>query len=260
MHSSITAKILALLTIISKSRRPMTFTELVNASGLNKSTLHRLLAICSTEKLVQFNEQRKVYRLGSKLFDLVRDANDGHDIQALALDEMLRLHTLFDSNVTIGVPSGLEVVYLRMLEAKSSISPGPQPGMREPVHCSASGKALLAFLPDKVLDARLAGYGFERFTERTITDATSFRVALDRVREAGFATNDREEYDYFTGISAPVFDYLGEPVAVLNLWGLASRHPLTEMLTWADELMVSANRVTGLIGGVRPNPDKLRAA
>lgn len=238
----------------------MTFTELVNASGLNKSTLHRLLSICCTEKLVQFDEQRKVYRLGSKLFDLVRDAHESHDIQALALDEMLRLYDLFDSNVTIGVPSGLEVVYLRMLEAKSSISPAPQPGMREPVHCSASGKALLAFLPDKVLDTKLSGYGFERFTERTITDPTTFRAALNKVRENGFATNDREEYDYFSGISAPVFDYLGEPVAVLNLWGLTSRHPLTEMLTWADELMISANRVTGLIGGVRPNPDTLRAA
>ncbi len=259
MQSSIIAKILTLLTIISQSRRPMTFTELVHASGMNKSTIHRLLSICLTENLVQQDGQRKVYMLGPKVFDLVRDADDRFDLQALALDEMLRLYSLFGGNVTLGVPSGLEVVYLRMLEAKPVASPAPKPGMREPIHCSASGKALTAFLPDKIIDAKLAGYEFERFTERTITDATTFKAALEHVRNAGFARNDREEYDYFSGISAPIFDYQGNPVAVLNIWCLESQHPLSEMITWADELMVSANRVTDLIGGAPPALEKLRA-
>lgn len=259
MQSSIISKILTLLTIISKARRPMTFTELVQVSGMNKSTIHRLLSICITEGLVQQDGQRKVYLLGQKVFDLARDADDHFDIQALALDEMLRLYSLFGGNVTLGVPSGLEVVYLRMLEAKPVASPAPKPGMREPIHCSASGKALTAFLPDKIIDAKLAGYDFVRFTERTITNPAAFKEALETVRQAGFAYNDREEYDYFSGISAPIFDYLGNPVAVLNIWCLEAQHPVSELLTWADELMISARRVTELIGGTPPDPQRLRA-
>jgi DNA-binding IclR family transcriptional regulator len=255
MQSSIVAKILSLLTIVSQSQKPKTFSELVTASGMNKSTIHRLLGICAEEQLVQFDKQRKVYLLGPKVFDLVRNAYSGYDIQAVALDEMLRLHAQFDGNVTIGIPSGLEVVYLRILEARSSTRSTQQPGMREPIHCSASGKALFAFMPDKVVDAHLANYAFERFTDRTITDAVAFKAALQDVRQAGFAKNDREEYDYFGGISAPIFNYLAEPIAVLNIWCVQAQHPMDEMVGWADALMASADRVTELIGGVRPGND-----
>lgn len=260
MQSSIIAKLLSLLTVISETRKPLTFSELVAKSGLNKSTIHRLLAIAIEEHLVQYDKQRKVYLLGSKIFDLVRTAYNGYDIQAIALDEMMRLHELYGVNVTIGIPSGMDVVYLRILEANQPIGAIQRPGMRERIHCSASGKVLLAFLPDKMIDAKLDGYEFERFTERTITGAEKFRAALDVVRETGIGTNDREEYDHLVGISAPVFNYLSEPIAVLNLWSNHSLHKLTDLKAFAGELTASCERVTALIGGTAPSLDALKGA
>lgn len=252
MQSSIVAKILALVTLISETRTPQTFSELVVNSGLNKSTLHRLLAICAEEKLVQFDKTRKVYLLGPKVFDLVRYAYSGYDIQAVALGEMMRLHALFDGNVTIGVPSDLEVVYLRIIEARKSLGSIQRPGMREPVHCSASGKALLAYLPPEMVAAKLDGYVFTQFTDRTITDKAAFAAALDTVRQDGFAYNDREEYDHFHGISAPIFNYMSEPIAVLNIWTTDQRHSKADVLGWSPELIASAASVTALIGGQQP--------
>lgn len=252
MQSSIVSKILAVVTIISETRTPLTFSELVTKSGLNKSTLHRLLSICSEEELVQFDAVAKVYLLGPKVFDLVRNAYSGYDIQAVALAEMSRLQALFDGNVTVGVPSGMEVVYLRILEARQSLGAIQRPGMREPVHCSASGKVLLAFLPDAIIKSKLAGYTFERFTDRTITDADQFMAALHKVRQGGYAYNDREEYDQFHGISAPIFNYLGEPIAVLNIWTTYAQHTAEELHTWSDELRAATQRVTSLIGGKPP--------
>jgi DNA-binding IclR family transcriptional regulator len=253
MQSSIVAKILALVTLVSETRTPLTFSELVAKSGFNKSTLHRLLAICTEEKLVQFDKGRKVYLMGSKVFDLVRNTYNNYDIQAVALGEMIQLHENFDGNVTIGVPNGMEVVYLRILEAKQSPGHIQRPGMREPVHCSASGKALLAFLPDAVIHSKLSGYDFTPFTERTITDRDRFVAALNDVRSMGFAYNDREEYDHFHGISAPIFDYLGEPIAVLNIWTTYSQHPKSELMQWSSDLIKAAARVTALIGGQAPD-------
>lgn len=224
MKSSIVQKVLALLAVISEARRPLKFSEVVEKSGLNKSTIYRLLAICTEEGLVRFDPDKKVYFLGPRLFDLVRSAHDGFDIQTIALDEMIRLFEMYKANVTLGIPSGLEVVYLRVLEAPHSLRGVQYPGLREPVHCSASGKALLAFLPDKVLKAKLKGYEFTRFTERTITSAETFLAELGRVRQQGFATNDREEYELFLGISAPIFNYVGEAIAVLNIWSVYPEH------------------------------------
>lgn len=252
MQSSIIAKLLALLTIVSQTQKPMTFSELVAKSGMNKSTLHRLLSIGIEENMIQFDAHRKVYMLGPKVFDLVRNAYSGYDIQAVALDEMMRLHALVDANVTIGVPSGMDVVYLRILESSNAVGSMQRPGMREPVHCSASGKVLMAFLPPEISKAKLADHAFTKFTDRTITNAAVFEATLPQVREAGFATNDREEYDHLNGISAPVFNYMGEPIAVLNLWTVYAETPLSGLLDWADELKASAARVTKLIGGEAP--------
>lgn len=88
MQSSIIAKLLAIVTIISETRTPITFSELVVQSGLNKSTLHRVLGIAVQERLVQYDKSLKVYLLGTKVFDLVRDAYSGYDIQAVALPKM----------------------------------------------------------------------------------------------------------------------------------------------------------------------------
>lgn len=260
MQSSIVTKLLALLTIISETTRPLTFSELVSKSGLNKSTLHRLLTICIEESLVRYDEQRKAYLIGPKIFDLVRNAYRGYDIQAVALDEMMHLHRMSDGNVTIGIPSGMEVTYLRILESSQSIGPVQRPGMREPIHCSASGKALLAFLPDKLIASKLLGYEFTRFTDRTIMTTEDFRAALDVVRQNGFATNDREEYEHFFGISAPIFNYMREPIAVLNIWTVDSMHTMTDLLGWTDALMHSAAHVTDLIGGMAPEISDLQKA
>ncbi|RMF33806.1 MAG: IclR family transcriptional regulator [Alphaproteobacteria bacterium] len=259
MKSSIVQKLLALLTVISESAKPLTFSEITRKSGLNKSTIHRILSICIDEKLVRYDERSRTYFLGPKVYDLVRNAYDGHDIQAMALDEMIRLFDLFEANVTLGVPSGMEVVYLRLLESPHSLGGAQRPGMREPVHCSASGKALLAFLPDKVIESRLKGYEFTRFTERTIDNAEDFRAELAFVRENGFGKNDREEYDHFVGISAPVFNYVGEPIAVLNIWSVYPRHSIDDLMGWSGELKKSARRVTALIGGLAPSKSDLIA-
>lgn len=256
MQSSIVHKLLGLLTVISEAQKPMTFSELVEATGLNKSTVHRLLAISAEEQMVHYDDHRKVYSLGPRVFDWVRNAYSGYDIQAIALDEMIRLFDLFDANVTIGIPSGLEVVYLRILESQHSPGGAQRPGMREPMHCSASGKALLAYLPDEVIRSKVRGYHFERFTDHTIDNATDFEAELAVVRQHGFGRNDREQYDHLVGISAPIFNYLAEPIAVLNIWSVYPRHTINDLTGWSDQLKASASHVTKMIGGIMPDTPK----
>jgi len=253
MQSSIVHKLLALLSVISEAKKPLTFSEIVTKTGLNKSTIHRLLAIGIEENVIRFEAQQKVYMLGSRVFDLVRNAYSGYDIQEIALDEMIQLQGLFDANVTIGVSGGHEVIYLRVLESPRSMGGVQRPGMREQVHCSASGKALLAFLPSPVIEAKLKDYAFTKFTERTKTTTKDFYKDLQFARDNGFAHNDREEYEHFLGISAPIFNYLAEPIAVLNIWSSYPRHKMDDLMGWTDELTAATQRLTQRIGGVAPD-------
>ncbi len=95
-------------------------------------------------------------------------------------------------------------------------------------------------------------------TAKTITSIRKFKSVLEEVRMAGYATNDREEYEHFVGISAPIFNYLSEPIAVLNIWSLHQRCSVKELSKWADELMASTSKVTELIGGKAPLLEYLR--
>ena len=147
MQSSIVNKLLMLLSVISEAQKPMSFSELVEKTGLNKSTVHRLLAIGVEERMIRHDSVAKVYLLGPRVFDLVRHAHNGYDLQAMAMDEMVRLFELYDVNVTIAVLSEHETVYLRILESHRSMGGIQRPGMRDPIHCSASGKAIAAFIP-----------------------------------------------------------------------------------------------------------------
>ncbi len=259
MQSSIVQKLMTLLTVISAAPKPPKFSEIVAESGLNKSTIHRLLSISVAENLVRYDEHNKVYYIGSKVFDLVRNAYSGYDIQAIALDEMIKLFDRFDVNVTLGIPSGPEVAYLRILESPRLLGGTQRPGMREPVHCSASGKALFAFLPDQMIASRLKGYEFRRFTDRTIVNEQDYLTELAFVRENGFGRNDREEYDHFVGIAAPIFNYMREPIAVLNTWSVHPLHTIDDLYGWSEELKEAAARVTGLIGGQPPQKSDLAA-
>jgi DNA-binding IclR family transcriptional regulator len=250
LQSSIIQKSVAILEVLSNANRPQTFTDIQKSSTFNKSTVHRLLSILTTEGLVQFDPPSRTYLLGGKLLQLARNADHGFELHSIAFDEMLHLNVLTQENVTIGVLRGHEIVYLRVIDADYDWGMVQRPGRKEPVHSTATGKSIVAFLPPQVLNQWLDQHEFTAFTDRTITSRTAFEVELEEVRNQGFSTSHRETDEYVNGISAPIFNYVGEPVASLNIWAPNFRHSYSDLLDWVSELKAAANRVTERIGGV----------
>lgn len=248
-QSSIVSKSVAVLDVLGNANGPQTFTEIVKTSALNKSTVHRLLSILTAEGLAYYDEGTKTYTLGHKLLHLARKAWRGFDIQVIALNEMLRLHEIVRENVAIGVLQGSDVVHLRMVESQYHWGIIHPPVMREPAHSTATGKAIVAFLPPQILSAWLDRQAFPRSTKRTITSRAAFERELDKVRERGFGTTDREEMDYVVGIAAPIFNFLDEPIAALNIWAPTNRCSLADLMKWSDALKAATHHVSKLIGG-----------
>lgn len=74
----------------------------------------------------------------------------------------------------------------------------------EPLHISASGKTILATLPEEEVRARIQQHGLEQYTDNTITDETELFEELDRIREQGYAVNDEEEILGYCAVAAPI--------------------------------------------------------
>ena len=95
-------------------------------------------------------------------------------------------------------------------------------GRRTPVHCTASGKAILAFGPSAVRERMLAR-PLEQVTQRTITDRAELEAELDAVRESGIARTHEELELGLDALAAPVFGADGEVVAALDVSGPSHR-------------------------------------
>lgn len=249
MQNSMISKAINLLSLIGQAKRPLTFSELVAQSELSKSTVHRILAILMDEGMVQHHAQMKVYLLGRKAFDMMKQAYGGYDLQSLAVDGMMALQKETGRNVSIAVVDGDYAVVLRAFDASDHFGGYSRPGLREPLHVCAAGKALVAFLPAPLFEAKFEKYDFFSRASRTITSLSEFRRDLEGVRERGYATSVKEEYDYICGIAAPIFNYVGEVIASINIWGTLEETSLRELEQHVGKLMAVTREVTELIGG-----------
>ncbi len=247
-QSSIIEKSIVLLDVLGDVSRPLTFTEIVKASDFNKSTVHRLLSILTRQGLINYNEAAKTYMLGHKLLQFARKAWRGFDLQTLALDEMLQLNALSGENVSIGMLTGNEVMHLRMIESQHAWGIVHPPVFNEPAYTTATGKAILAFLSTKIFDNWLDQCEFKRRTKWSIIERELFLKEMKRIRKRGYATCDREDMDYIVGIAAPVFNFLNEPIAAINIWAPTNRCSVKNLTRWSDEIVAAAARISKLIG------------
>jgi IclR family transcriptional regulator, KDG regulon repressor len=96
-------------------------------------------------------------------------------------------------------------------------------GRRNPAHCTAVGKALIAYLPDEELEGLMRRRGLKAHTPKTITTPVLLRRELATIRERGYAIDDEEIEKGLRCIGAPVRDHSGRVVASLSVAGPAFR-------------------------------------
>jgi len=96
-------------------------------------------------------------------------------------------------------------------------------GTLAPLHCTALGKAQLAFQDEANYAALRATIDFEIFTRRTITDATTLDSHLAQVRRAGVAYDDEEFSVGVRCVAAPIFRHDGTVCAAIGISGPSPR-------------------------------------
>lgn len=102
-------------------------------------------------------------------------------------------------------------------------------GYRFPLHASAPGKVLLAYLPPEERDAILAQLDYRQFTPSTITDIEDFKAELEHGIAKGFAIDLAEHIEGCHCVSVPVFNEAREIVASIWITGPSSRLPLRNL-------------------------------
>lgn len=236
-------KALVILEAIADQPQPIGLPDLTARLGLPRQTVHRVLVQLEENGLVVRDVSRDRFSVGPRLSRLALASlysdNQGAPLRAI-------LQELVDEireTCNVGVLDGLEFLYLERIECNWSLRVHLQAGSRVPAHCTAGGKALLAFLPDELRARALAAAPLVAHTENTITDVAALEADLAGTRERGFALNDQEYSVGIIGVAVPIVDPRGRPLAALALHAPVARLAVTDAVGHVPTLEAAAGRL-----------------
>ena len=239
-HVQSVAKAIRLINCLATVKRPLSLQELSQAGDIPKTTAFGLLAPMREEGWVEQNEEGK-YRLGIRLFELGTTVSASWNIVHIARPQlqMLALHT--GQSAQLSMIDKTDVLLLENGDPGSSLRIVSEPGDRLPIHCTAAGKAILAFLPPMHARSILRSAGMPAFTPHTITNIEEIEATLEQIRGQGYAVEDGETRIGLRSVAAPVFDINGTPRYAISVLGMFRRTSEPSFQT-ARELVQTAAR------------------
>jgi DNA-binding IclR family transcriptional regulator len=241
MSESIRAveRALDVLLCFSSQTPTLTMTQISERVGINKSTVHRLLATLEARRFVDRNPVTGIYKPGIRLLQmsfLTLEHNDLHRLAAPFLQNLCDQHR---ENVNLAVLDDTDVIYLDVIEGSQRVKLAAAPGERLPAFCTASGKAILAFLPEDVVKSILER-GMPKRTPTTMITPEDFFKDIRQIREQGFAISLQEFEEGINAVAAPICNH---PIASISIAGPAYRLTEERMLEIGPHLIAVANKI-----------------
>ena len=238
---------MAILKAFSTEKEEMGVTELSRQLDLHKSTVSRLLASLQREGLVEENAVTRKYRLGMALVTLGGLVLQRLDVAQTARPLMAALSDTTQETVIVAIIDGYEAVNVAQIPSPQIVKHIEWIGRRTPLHPTAAGKVLLAYLPADGQEDFIAR-GLPRYTPNTITAPDLLCQELERVREQGFATC-REEFEVgLNTIAAPIYDHTGDVVAAVSVSGPAVRLSPERFPSLTEHVLHTARTLSGQLG------------
>jgi IclR family pca regulon transcriptional regulator len=133
-------------------------------------------------------------------------------------------------SASVAVLHRTDVVVAARSTARRSLTVGLGVGSRLPLHCSATGRTLLASLPAEACDALLGSSARVKLTPNTITDPPKLRRLLKTCRDNGYATCNEEIELGVRSLAVPLYNSVGDTVAALSISSRADRMRLSDMV------------------------------
>ena len=214
---------LAVLELLSYTRNGMTLQEIKVELDISQTTAYRILNTLVRLGYLLYNDKVKKYRISKKLLTLGLCAIEEHDIFESVLPHIRNLRNKVKETVCYGVISSEKIVFIEQAIGTHPFCFVLTPGKMIDLHCSAPGKAVLAFMEASTRDTYLKTITYERYNENTITCEADLVKELDQISKCGFAMDREEEMIGVVCLGAPIINCHGIPIGAIWLSGPRSR-------------------------------------
>ena len=186
-------RLIALLEIIAAHDRTFSLQDLVERANLPKPTVHRMLQQLEAAGLLHRESDNRRYAVAARLRRLAENLLFNDSRHGARHSVLRQLVNEVGESCNLTALSGSEVVYLDRVETPAPLRFYLQPGSRVPIHCSASGKLLLAHMSPSQRRRLLAHTPMEAFTAQTLTTPAQLENEVRDAARLGYAL-DREEF------------------------------------------------------------------
>jgi IclR family transcriptional regulator, KDG regulon repressor len=234
MKAGTLVKGLHLLTVLSAKSSDYSLTELARALEIDKSAVHRILAVMETMGFVEKNQTTKRYTVGPQFRALV-STNYGK-IQRAALPAMRSLSESLGITVALRIREGKQMVVIDRVESTDLLRVSFPLGLRHSILFGSAGKAFLAFLPTNEA-MQLLGSG-------SLTRNAALWSSLARIKKRGYATSRGTAVKGAIAASVPIVTANGRPIAVLSLSWPSAKYPSRRIKQLAEAGVKGAHRVS----------------
>ncbi|MFL5914438.1 MAG: IclR family transcriptional regulator [Gaiellaceae bacterium] len=238
-HVGAVERAIAVLDALSDGSPELGTNEIARRTGINASTVSRLLATLAHARLVEHVPASGRYRLGPRLLQLGSLVLGRLDLRDVARPHLQDLVRTTGMTATLSAPGDHDAVTVDFVQSDATVQSVARVGRPSIGHATAAGKVLLAFSNAEPPPGELKAY-----THRTITDRARLDTELARIARQGYAEAAGEREEDLNAIAAPVFDADGDLAGIVGLQGPASRFGRSAMRTAVDPLLSAVREIS----------------
>ncbi|WP_067726833.1 IclR family transcriptional regulator [Oceanobacillus damuensis] len=222
-------------------------SELAESLGLAKSTVSRLMATLASEGFVIKDPKTNAYRLGISVLTLGGIVTNNLEIHKEAAPVLYKLVNDTGETAHLAIMDGLDTIYIHKEECQHPVRILTHVGRRNPSYCTSSGKVLLAFSEEHIVEDVIQN-GLIPYTENTITDPKRLWEELSIIREQGYADSTEELTEGTKSVAAPIRDYTGKVVSAVNVVGPIQRMKEHKLPHIAKKVMEAGKDASARLG------------
>ncbi len=241
------ARALRILDLVCAHGSAMTLAEITEALAVPKGTTHRLCSLLVSMGYLARDVDHRSYAVGKSLRRLALNTLKHRSVQSLRHDVLMELVKRVGETCNFNALDGTQVVYLDRVEGQWPLRLIFDVGSRVPLHCTASGKLLLAHMRASESTRILPYLRLDAKTPSTITCQMELERECRQIREQGYST-DREEFIAgMVAVAVPVRDTRGEVRAVVAMHAPTARMSIERALELLPYLNKAARDMQGLL-------------
>jgi IclR family transcriptional regulator, KDG regulon repressor len=240
---------LDLLKLFAGAEHGLSASMVAKLSHLPVSTVHRFLINLENSGFVSA-DNAGVYHLGIACITLGHAARGKLDVRRVSLPYLEELNRQTRETVHLTVRNALSAVYVEKLDSLEPLRIHSRIGASVPLHCTAVGKILLAYLPATEQAVILNELDLRRFTENTVGNIQELQTQLVRVRRDGYACDLEEHESHIRCVAAPIWDHAGTVNASLSITGPAVRMAAARIKQIASLITAAGRNISRELGYV----------